>query len=50
LNTNGIYYGDWKYSTVHCCVTAWVDEYGEETLDDNAGPQASFRDDLTSAV
>ncbi|KAF2849662.1 hypothetical protein T440DRAFT_499565 [Plenodomus tracheiphilus IPT5] len=50
LNTNGIYYGDWKYDTVHRRVTVWVDEYGEEMVEDNAGPQASFRDDLVSAI
>ena len=50
LNTNPIFYGDWKYDTVHKRVTATFDEFGDEILEPNAGPQASFVDDLLAAM
>jgi hypothetical protein len=30
LNTNQIFYGDWRYDILHNRVTKWIDEYGEE--------------------
>ncbi|KAI8941505.1 hypothetical protein NX059_002721 [Plenodomus lindquistii] len=50
LNTNGIFYGDWQYDTIHHRVTSWIDEFGDENFDDDAGPQAGFGDDLMAAV
>jgi hypothetical protein len=49
LNTNQIFYGDWRYDTLHNRVTKWVDEYGEEDEELNAGPQAQFIDDVLAA-
>lgn len=50
LNLNPIYYGDWKYDTVHHRTTEYVDEYGEVVTEPGAGPQASFFDDLRAAI
>ncbi|KAL6704040.1 hypothetical protein ACN47E_008804 [Coniothyrium glycines] len=50
LNTNDIFYGGWKYDTVHHRVTQYVDEYGEKITEAGAGPQATFRTDLNAAV
>ncbi|KAI4630925.1 hypothetical protein J4E83_002451 [Alternaria metachromatica] len=47
---NEIYYGDWKYDEVHKRVTMWIDEYGEEMEEDDAGPQAGFEEDLFAAM
>ncbi|KAI4649338.1 hypothetical protein J4E93_003654 [Alternaria ventricosa] len=47
---NEIYYGDWKYDEVHKRVTMWIDEYGEEMEEDDAGPQAGFEQDLYAAM
>ncbi|KAI4923995.1 hypothetical protein J4E85_008154 [Alternaria conjuncta] len=47
---NEIYYGDWKYDEVHKRVTMWIDEYGEEMEEDDAGPQAGFEQDLFAAM
>ena len=47
---NEIYYGDWKYDEVHKRVTMWIDEYGEEMEEDDAGPQAGFEEDLYAAM
>jgi hypothetical protein len=49
LNTNPIFYGDWRYDTLHKRVTKWTDEYGEEVEEDDAGPQAQFIDDVLAA-
>lgn len=51
MNTKDIFYGDWQYDTVHGRVTHYTDEYtGEAIVEPNAGPQASFIDDLNAAI
>jgi hypothetical protein len=50
INTKPIFYGDWQYDTVHNRVTHYTDEFGDDVVEPNAGPQASFIDDLNAAV
>lgn len=50
LNIKSIYYGDWQYDTVHLRVTHYTDEFGDSIIEDNAGPQASFADDVRAAI
>jgi len=51
MNTKDIFYGDWQYDTVHGRVTHYTDEItGEAMVEPNAGPQASFINDLSAAV
>ncbi|KAH7084408.1 hypothetical protein FB567DRAFT_81910 [Paraphoma chrysanthemicola] len=44
-----VYYGDWQYDTVHLRKTHYIDEWGNNVIEPNAGPQASFRDDFAAA-
>jgi hypothetical protein len=50
MNTKDIYYGDWQYDTLHLRKTHYTDEFGEAIVEPNAGPQASFIDDLNAAI
>jgi hypothetical protein len=50
LYTKPIFYGDWKYDTKLLRVTEYRDEFGETITEPNAGPQASFKDDIEAAV
>ncbi|KAH7385471.1 hypothetical protein DE146DRAFT_208282 [Phaeosphaeria sp. MPI-PUGE-AT-0046c] len=50
INIKSIYYGDWQYDTVHLRVTHYTDEFGDSIIEDNAGPQASFDDDVKAAI
>jgi hypothetical protein len=50
LYTKSIFYGDWKYDTKRLRVTEYTDEFGETITEPNAGPQASFKDDIEHAV
>ena len=49
LNTNDIFYGDWRYDTEHNRITVWIDEFGDVVGEDDIGPQASFIDDVMAA-
>lgn len=49
LDTNDIYYGDWKYDSLHNRITEYIDEFGEEFKEEDAGPQASFQEDFDAA-
>lgn len=50
MNTNKIYYRDWQYDTIAKRVTIHEDEFGDVVVEPGAGPQATFIDDLVSAV
>jgi len=50
LDTRQIFYGDWIYDTVHRRITHYRDEFGDLINEPNAGPQASFVDDLKAAI
>lgn len=50
LDVRQIFYGDWQYDTMHRRVTHYKDEFGDLISEPNAGPQASFVDDLKAAV
>jgi hypothetical protein len=50
LDYKPIFYGDWQYDTVHLRVTHYTDEFGEDIIEPNAGPQACFEDDVDAAV
>ena len=50
LNTNPIFYDDWQYDTDHYRVTVTIDEFGDEVIEDGAGPQAGFEEDLEAAM
>jgi hypothetical protein len=50
INTKPIFYGDWQYDAVHHRVTHYTDEFGDDVVEPNAGPQASFIDDFNAAV
>jgi hypothetical protein len=50
LDTRQIFYGDWMYDTVHRRITHYRDEFGDLINEPNAGPQASFVDDLKAAI
>ncbi|CBX91325.1 predicted protein [Plenodomus lingam JN3] len=41
METKDIYYGDWKYNSVHNRITSWIDD---------AGPQASFKEDFDASM
>lgn len=50
LDTREVFYGDWQYDALHRRKTMYWDEYGELIMEPDAGPQASFKDDLKAAV
>lgn len=50
LDTRQIFYGDWQYDTLHKRITQYRDEFGDLISEPQAGPQASFIDDLRAAV
>jgi hypothetical protein len=50
LDTRCIFYGDWQYDTVHRRITQYKDEFGDLISEPDAGPQASFFDDLKAAL
>lgn len=50
LDTRQIFYGDWMYDTVHRRITHYRDEFGDLINEPNAGPQASFVDDLKASI
>ena len=50
LDTGMIFYGDWQYDTTHLRVTQYKDEFDDLISEPDAGPQASFADDLKAAV
>jgi hypothetical protein len=50
LKVNDVFYGNWKYDTIHYRVTSWIDEFGEEMEEDGAGPQAQFGDDVIAVI
>lgn len=50
LDTRMIFYGDWQYDTKHRRITQYRDEFGDLISEPDAGPQASFVDDLKAAV
>ncbi|KAJ4350658.1 hypothetical protein N0V95_004563 [Ascochyta clinopodiicola] len=50
LDTRKILYGDWQYDVTHRCITHYRDEYGDLICEPDAGPQASFVDDLKAAM
>jgi hypothetical protein len=50
LHYKGIFYGDWEYDIKHFRVTQYIDEFGDVVSEDDAGPQASFKDDVEAAV
>ncbi|KAF2027078.1 hypothetical protein EK21DRAFT_115196 [Setomelanomma holmii] len=45
-----VYYGDWQYDILQQRVTMYVDEFGDNITEANAGPQSSFDDDFTAGV
>ncbi|KAF1912897.1 hypothetical protein BDU57DRAFT_521494 [Ampelomyces quisqualis] len=45
-----IFYGDWQYDTLHHRVTHYRDEFGDDIIEPNAGPQAKFIDDVDAAI
>ncbi|KAF9693400.1 hypothetical protein EKO04_008724 [Ascochyta lentis] len=50
LDTRYIFYGDWQYDVTHRRITHYRDEFGDLICEPDAGPQASFVDDLKAAV
>lgn len=50
LDTRQIFYGDWMYDIVHRRITHYRDEFGDLINEPNAGPQASFVDDLKASI
>lgn len=50
LDTRQIFYGDWMYDEVHRRITHYRDEFGDLLNEPNAGPQASFVDDLKASI
>lgn len=50
LNLKPLYYGGWQYDTVHLRETHYTDEFGDFIIEDNAGPQAGFKDDVEAAI
>jgi hypothetical protein len=50
LDTRMILYSDWQYDTKHRRITHYKDEFGDLISEPDAGPQASFVDDLKAAV
>ncbi|KAF2621883.1 hypothetical protein BU25DRAFT_415732 [Macroventuria anomochaeta] len=50
LDTRQIFYGDWQYDILHRRITHYRDEYGDLISEPDAGPQASFVDDLKAAM
>lgn len=50
LDTAQIFYGDWQYDTTHLRVTQYMDEFCDLISEPDAGPQASFVDDLKAAM
>lgn len=49
VNFKAPFYGDWEYDELHQRVTSWTDEFGEKFLEEDAGPQTNFEDDVTKA-
>jgi hypothetical protein len=45
-----IFYGDWQYDILHHRVTHYKDEFGDDIIEPNAGPQAKFNDDVDAAI
>lgn len=50
LDTRMILYSDWQYDAKHRRITHYRDEFGDLVVEPDAGPQASFVDDLKAAV
>lgn len=50
LDTRLVFYGEWKYDTLHRCVTTFVDEYGEQIIPDDTGPQVGCMQDVSAAL
>lgn len=50
LDFKPIFYGDWQYDTLHLRVTHYTDEFGEDIVEPNAGPQANFEVDVDAAI
>ncbi|UPX10118.1 uncharacterized protein EKO05_0000789 [Ascochyta rabiei] len=50
LDTRKILYGDWQYDVTHRRITHYRDEFGDLICEPDAGPQASFVDDLKAAM
>ncbi|USP75553.1 uncharacterized protein yc1106_02827 [Curvularia clavata] len=50
MDTRLVFYGDWQYDTLHRRVTTWVDEYGEQIIPDESGPQVGFSQDIAAAL
>lgn len=50
FDTRRIFYGDWQYDTKHHRITHYTDEFGDIVSEPDAGPQASFHDDLKAAM
>jgi hypothetical protein len=50
LPINEVYYGDWQYDEDQKRVTMYTDEYGEDIVEENAGPQVGFKEDVIAAM
>jgi hypothetical protein len=50
LHYRNIFYGDWQYDTLHYRSTQYKDEFGSIVSEPDAGPQASFQNDLDAAL